>query len=77
MQLSLTENVEALFNCSNDAMEKAARLGLEFVSAAFLNDSADYMDAFADIIPSKSGIGGFVLFYNRSKILCLFCKFAL
>lgn len=48
--LSLTENVEALYDCRIHARLKAEACGLEFVAAEFLNDSADYMDALAHLI---------------------------
>lgn len=47
--LSLTENVEALFDCRYDCQQKATELGLEFVSTEFLNDSDDFMNALEDL----------------------------
>lgn len=51
--LSLTENVEALFDCRIDCRAKAEACGLEFVSTEFLNDSADYMDALAEMVRER------------------------
>ncbi|WP_083351155.1 ferrochelatase [Paenibacillus naphthalenovorans] len=51
--LSLTENVEAIFDCSINSRLKAEACGLEFVSTEFLNDSADYIDALAAMIHER------------------------
>lgn len=48
--LSLTENVEALFDCRYDCQQKATELGLKFVSTEFLNDSDDFMNVLEDIV---------------------------
>ncbi|MBY0084014.1 MULTISPECIES: ferrochelatase [Brevibacillus] len=51
--LSLTENVEAIFDCRIHCRVKAEACGLEFVSTEFLNDSADYMDALVEMIRER------------------------
>ncbi|MFI8715851.1 ferrochelatase [Brevibacillus brevis] len=51
--LSLTENVEAIFDCRIHCRMKAEACGLEFVSTEFLNDSADYMDALVELIHER------------------------
>jgi len=51
--LSLTENVEAIFDCRIDCRLKAEACGLEFVSTEFLNDSADYIDALTELISQR------------------------
>lgn len=48
--LSLTENVEALFDVRYNCQKKTSELGLEFVSTEFLNDSDDFMDVLEDIL---------------------------
>lgn len=48
--LSMTENIEALFDCRVESGKYAAELGLEFAAAEFLNDSDDYMDVLEDIV---------------------------
>lgn len=51
--LSLTENVEVIFDCRINSRLKAEACGLEFVSTEFLNDSADYIDALAAMIHER------------------------
>ncbi|MFU1792549.1 ferrochelatase [Paenibacillus azoreducens] len=56
--LSLTENVEAIYDCKIDCQDKAAACGLEFVATEFLNDSADYIDALASLIRDRIQLNG-------------------
>ncbi|MGG4443958.1 ferrochelatase [Brevibacillus fortis] len=51
--LSLTENVEAIFDCRIHCRMKAEECGLEFVSTEFLNDSADYIDTLVELIHER------------------------
>ncbi|WP_409177170.1 hypothetical protein [Brevibacillus fortis] len=51
--LSLTENVEAIFDCRIHCRMKADACGLEFVPTEFLNDSADYIDALVELIHER------------------------
>ncbi|GAB6931142.1 ferrochelatase [Paenibacillus sp. JCM 10914] len=48
--LSLTENVEAVYDCRVHSSQKAADCGLEFVATEFLNDAADYVEALSELI---------------------------
>ncbi|ALS26571.1 ferrochelatase [Paenibacillus sp. 32O-W] len=51
---SLTENVEAIFDCRIRCQRQAEAYGLEFVMTEFLNDSSDFMDALADMILERT-----------------------
>ncbi|MEK8127255.1 ferrochelatase [Paenibacillus filicis] len=51
--LSLTENVEAVFDGKINCRLKAEACGLEFVAAEFLNDAADYIDALTALIRER------------------------
>jgi protoporphyrin/coproporphyrin ferrochelatase len=51
--LTLTENVEAIFDCRLNSQRKAEAHGMEFVCTEFLNDSADYIEALAEMIHGR------------------------
>ncbi|GAA3402265.1 ferrochelatase [Paenibacillus hodogayensis] len=51
--LTIAENIEVVTDCRTDCMLQAEQLGLEFVSAAFPNDSDDFMTALEDIVVSR------------------------
>ncbi len=51
--LSVTENIEALFDCRVDCAQKASELGIEFAAAEFLNDADDFIDVLENIVLEK------------------------
>lgn len=48
--LSITANIEVIHELGTECMELTHELGLEYVHTEFLNDSADFMLALADIV---------------------------
>ncbi|WP_010275162.1 ferrochelatase [Paenibacillus senegalensis] len=51
--LSVTANIEALFDMGFDCQELCQKLNLEFVRTEFLNDSFDFMNALAAIVRER------------------------
>lgn len=48
--LTVTENVEVVYDCGHDCSVKARELGMEFVSVQYPNDSDDFMTALERIV---------------------------
>lgn len=48
--LTVTENVEVVYDCGHDCSVKARELGMEFVSVQYPNDSDDFMTALEHIV---------------------------
>lgn len=54
--LSLTENIEALFDIGFHCQALCQELNVEFVRVEFLNDSFDFMNALAQIVRERVGL---------------------